>query len=161
MGQPNDKTNPFQIEGFQQLPQLSRMHLASPACAWSEVDSNLGVLAKSTEAQVKMSFKPRFLDQSKNQHYACCHFTLNMYNHDCAAHSLNSELSSTFTLTQCWHSFKWSATVGGTGWRCVRQGIQRAFTVIGQKTRLTGAGGRDVDKEEWLSKNCVHFTTST
>ena len=58
-------------------------------------------------------FQVEGFKQSPQQHYALCHFSLIMYNHVCYAHYLNSDLSSTFTLTQCWHSFKWSATVGG------------------------------------------------
>lgn len=42
--------------------------------------------------------------------------------------------------------------------RCVHQGFPSAFAVIGQKTGLMRADGRNVDRGECLSKNCVHFT---
>lgn len=81
----------------------------------------------------------------------------------CNAFSLNSELSFPFLSEQPSHwlnvdSFKRSRTVGGAGWRCVRQGLLSAFAVIGQKIGLMRADGRNVDRREWLSKNCVRFT---
>lgn len=48
--------------------------------------------------------------------------------------------------------------MGGPGCRCVRQGFLSAFAVIGQKAGRMRADGRNVDRGEWLSKNCVHFT---